>query len=91
MRNTDSVRRVAAILLDNTTSKHYGYDLMKRARLRSGTLYPILQRFLDEGWVADGWESSAHVRGPRPLRRYYKLTKLGRRQLAAFLTADFKP
>lgn len=49
-------------------------------------MYPILQRMLDEGWLSDGWEDQAQVRGlKRPPRRYYQLTNEGKVALAAMV------
>jgi PadR family transcriptional regulator, regulatory protein PadR len=47
-------------------------------------MYPVLQRMLDEGWLADGWEDQAEAgREKRPPRRYYEVTDLGRSELGA--------
>jgi PadR family transcriptional regulator len=54
--------------------------------VRSGALYPILHRMLDEGWLEDGWESF-DADAKRPPRRYYTLTDLGRAELAKLLAA----
>ena len=82
MRRTHALVQVAIALLDGDGkgARQWGYDLGKRARVRSGVLYPILQRLLDEGWLADGWETQDEVVG-RPPRRYYELTDQGRRGL----------
>ena len=52
-------------------------------RLRTGTLYTLLQRLVEEGLVEPG--RSRPVRDPDddPRRRYYHLTKLGRDVVAA--------
>ncbi|MBI5089259.1 MAG: helix-turn-helix transcriptional regulator [Actinobacteria bacterium] len=88
MRTTESLVRVAVALLDEPHGDHYGYPLGKRSGVRSGVLYPILGRMLDEGWLTDTWESEglAHAQGRRP-RRIYHLTELGRRELGAIESA----
>src|SRR5262249_56241639 len=53
----------------------YGYDLMKAARLPSGTLYPLLARLERENLVASAWETPQQE-GERP-RKYYQLTGEG--------------
>ncbi len=53
--------------------------------MRSGVLYPTLQRMLAEGWLSDGWEDSAETNGQRPVRRYYELTDKGRRELGGLV------
>jgi len=47
-------------------------------------MYPLLQRMLDEGWLADGWEEQDLAgRAKRPPRRYYELTEAGKAALGA--------
>jgi len=84
MRLTHSLVQVALALMDDPFERHWGYDLSKRAHVRSGVLYPMLQRMLDDGWLADGWEDQTEAR-KRPPRRYYELTDRGRRELAGVL------
>lgn len=72
-------------LLDNPTGRHWGYELSKQSGVRSGVLYPMLTRMLDEQWLVDGWEDPATIRAKRPPRRYYELTDEGRLKLGAIL------
>lgn len=85
MRKTHSLVQVALALMEDPLGRHWGYGLMKRAGVRSGVLYPILQRMLTEGWVHDGWEDPAEIEGRRPARRYYQLTDKGRQELGAVM------
>jgi len=79
MRRTEQARRIAAALLANDRS--YGYQLTKQAHVPSGTLYPILDRFREDGWLDDGWETGAATNLGRPARRYYTVTDAGRQAL----------
>jgi PadR family transcriptional regulator PadR len=85
MRRTHALIQVALALMDDPTGRHWGYDLSRRAGVRSGVLYPILHRMLDEGWLDDGWEDPAQRSGKRPPRRYYELTDEGRIELGTLL------
>ena len=85
MRKTHSLVQVAMALMADPGGRHWGYDLSKRSGVRSGVLYPTLQRMLDEGWVRDGWEEPGGVRAKRPPRRYYELTDEGKAALGALL------
>jgi PadR family transcriptional regulator, regulatory protein PadR len=49
-------------------------DLFK---VEHGSLYPALQRLLQEGWIEGQWGTSPSGRRAR----YYRLTAAGRRQL----------
>jgi PadR family transcriptional regulator PadR len=84
MRTTHHLVIVATVLLDDPTGRHWGYELSKRSGVRSGVLYPMLTRMLDQGWLTDGWEDPTTISG-RPPRRYYKLTDIGRVELGALL------
>ncbi|TDD91964.1 PadR family transcriptional regulator [Saccharopolyspora karakumensis] len=85
MRKTHALVQVAMAFMADPTGRHWGYDLTKRAGVRSGVLYPMLTRMLDEGWVSDGWEDPASIDRKRPPRRYYELTDKGRLELGAVL------
>ncbi len=76
------------ILLTLARGERHGYEIMKevqqdsggKVRMGNGTLYGSLKRMLADGLVADAGDRSdaADTR-----RKYYKLTKLGRRTLNA--------
>lgn len=63
----------------------HGYDISKRIELRSAgrmkfhvaSLYPLLYRLEERGWLKGRWVEKAGQRR----RRYYELTPLGRRML----------
>lgn len=77
MRITIPVAKILAAFLAEATEDRYGLDLMKVTGLPSGTLYPILQRLQEAGWVAAKWEEIDPVAEGRPARRYYRLTPDG--------------
>ena len=75
MRMTGPLERVLGAFLADPAEPRYGYDLMKAARLPSGTLYPLLARLERESLVASAWETPQQE-GQRP-RKYYQLTGEG--------------
>jgi DNA-binding PadR family transcriptional regulator len=77
MRITVPVTKVLSAFLADIAEDRYGLDLMKITSLPSGTLYPILQRLQDAGWVTAEWEDIDPVAQGRPARRYYRLTPQG--------------
>lgn len=85
MRKTHALIQVAMALLDDPSGRHWGYQLSKESGVRSGVLYPILTRMLDEEWLTDGWEDPNTIKAKRPPRRYYELTDQGRVELGALL------
>jgi PadR family transcriptional regulator PadR len=61
----------------------YGFDIMDRTELPSGTVYPALSRLERDGFVRSHWEDLARAHGDRrPPRRYYRITAHGERALA---------
>jgi DNA-binding PadR family transcriptional regulator len=74
---TDTQRRVLRVLLVDPASPRYGYEMMKAAGVKSGTLYPMLKRWQDEGMVVAEWEDAASAPEGRPARKYYRLTGEG--------------
>jgi hypothetical protein len=54
-----------------------GADLIVGAKVPSGTLYPILLRFEDAGWLKSRWETGDPCLKGRPLRKLYRITGAG--------------
>lgn len=77
---TTTVARVLRALLDAPDEPHYGMALMKVTGMASGSLYPILTRLEDAGWLASHREEIDPSAAGRPARRYYRLTGVGARE-----------
>ena len=60
-------------------AKHIQRTSEDLLQVETGSLYPALHRLEAKGWIAASWELSD--KGKRA--RYYHLTRLGRKQLAA--------
>ncbi|GAA4215735.1 PadR family transcriptional regulator [Actinocatenispora rupis] len=87
-RITAAVATVLAAFLAEPDTARYGLELMRATGHPSGTLYPVLARLQDAGWVDAEWEEATAAQSTgRPPRRYYRLTADGvvaaRRELAA--------
>ncbi|HVL67460.1 MAG TPA: helix-turn-helix transcriptional regulator [Vicinamibacterales bacterium] len=71
------------ILLSLADGDRHGYAILQdvsqrsdnQVRLRTGTLYTVIKRMLDSGWIAEA-ETPADEADER--RRYYRLTPIGR-------------
>ena len=82
---TVPVARVLAAFLADPAAERYGLDLMKATGLPSGTLYPVLVRLRQAGWVEARWEQLDASAAGRPARRYYRLSSEGTARAAAEL------
>jgi PadR family transcriptional regulator, regulatory protein PadR len=61
----------------------YGYSIMQRTGLPSGTIYPILSRLERAGLIVSRWQTRApEEQDQRPPRKYYGLTSKGEALLA---------
>jgi PadR family transcriptional regulator, regulatory protein PadR len=54
-----------------------GAEISRSTGLASGTLYPILFRLEEAGWLESEWEEVVPAIVKRPRRRLYSMTGLG--------------
>jgi DNA-binding PadR family transcriptional regulator len=66
----------------------WGLRLVGETGRPAGSVYPILARLEDGGWVESHWDESGD-RGPR--RRLYELTAHGREGAAALVASARRP
>jgi PadR family transcriptional regulator PadR len=86
MKATNALLSVAEALLSRPGEERWGYELGKQAGIRSGVLYPILNRMLADGLLEDGWEKeSIATAESRPPRRYYRVTESGIAELGGLI------
>jgi len=72
--------KVLAAFLNTPRREQYGFGLMKTTNLKSGTLYPLLDRFERSGWLEEFDEDIDEVAVGRPKRRLYRPTAQGERE-----------
>ncbi|MFB7243032.1 PadR family transcriptional regulator [Streptomyces populi] len=77
----ESPGRITPALLDvlkelvGADAELHGFALSKECGRPTGSIYPILARLEEAGWVASRWEESA-IEG-RPRKRLYRLSPDG--------------
>lgn len=78
---------VTAVILRAVRDGHrHGADIMNVTGEGGGTVYKVLRRLEDRGLVVGRWEAaSVAERERRPRRRYYRVTRQGRDELARAL------
>lgn len=69
-------RTILAIMADAGSRWLHGYDLCRQAGVKSGTLYPLLIRLEEQGYLEAEWQAPAEP--GRPPRHGYRLTATGR-------------
>lgn len=88
MRISHQTRLVLQAFLDAPEAETYGFQLAQTTGLKAGTMYPVLQRLLDEGWLSERWEDVDEHAAGRRRRRYYRLTAEGERHARAAVEGD---
>ena len=73
-------RAVLAALSSQPQAWRYGYDLARETGLKSGTLYPLLIRLADQGFLEAEWRPP--LQPGRPPRHAYRPTEQGLRLAA---------
>lgn len=74
-----TIALLETLLSATSDSPAWGLSICRDADLGPGTVYPILDRLTERGWVTSHDETGPHP--GRPARRFYELTGTGR-QLA---------
>ena len=72
---SNQARSLLSTLADRRDGWAHGYELTQLTGLRSGTLYPLLIRLEDQGYLEAEWQAPAA--GGRPPRHAYRLTAKG--------------
>ena len=80
-RLTIQTLKVLAAFSSATEDGLSGAEIAKLTGLLSGTLYPILLRLEQAGWLKSQWEQGDPQVLGRPRRRLYRMTGLGERAL----------
>jgi PadR family transcriptional regulator, regulatory protein PadR len=68
-------RLILASLLEARNTWSHGYELVRRANVKSGTLYPLLIRLEEQGYLEAEWQPPQS--SSRPPRHAYRLTASG--------------
>lgn len=67
----------------------YGLEITEATNLKSGSLYPILSRLAERGWLESQWLEPSMP--GRPPRHAYRITGTGRAALRVALTPATTP
>ena len=81
---------VLKYMLDNPKDQVFGLELIESLGQPAGTIYPILMRLEEIGWIQGEWESYERKDKGRRRRRYYDLTKEGKTEGKKYLKNGIK-
>ena len=87
IRVSQQMLKVIKMLIERPQIPFSGADIGREAGLGAGTVYPLLQRMENAGWLKSEWEDVDPAEAGRPRRRHYKLTGRGQ-TLAAQALAE---
>ena len=85
IRVSGRMLNVLKYLLSDLRKARSGADIFAATKVSSGTLYPMLVRLEEAGWLVSEWENIDPVKEGRPRRRYYSVTGLGQMKARAAL------
>ncbi len=80
-RLTQQTLKVLGTLMSEQLRELSGAEIAKSTHLSSGTLYPILYRLEEFGWLDSRWETGDPTALRRPRRRYYRITGEGAKRV----------
>jgi len=91
-RVTGPTLDVLEVLLDahSDDAELHGWAIVKTAKLSGPTVYGVLDRLEDAGWITARWEEQSSTAN-RPRRRYYRLTPTGATEARAGSAAVHRP
>src|SRR5258707_11251761 len=80
MVGSPKLSHTAAMILQAIHSGYvYGFSVMERTGLPSGTVYPAMRRLERDELIRSQWEQQSIADAEqRPPRKYYKLTRAGK-------------
>lgn len=87
---TATRRALVSVLLADPDRQHWGYDLATKiningAKVSGASIYSMLQRMTDEGWLKVTHEKKIPAGETRPPRHYYTITPKGRTEMMEYL------
>jgi DNA-binding PadR family transcriptional regulator len=76
-RITHATMKVLGLFMKKPRRELSGADIIRETGVFSGTLYPMLARLEETGWLTSAWEDVDPREAGRPRRRLYRITAIG--------------
>lgn len=81
-RITPTTDKVLQAFCADTDKEVSGIEIIRLFDLFPGTVYPILRRLKNAGWLDSRWEDVDPVTGGKPRQQFYRITPYGLERLA---------
>jgi PadR family transcriptional regulator, regulatory protein PadR len=86
IRVSRQILKVVKMMMETPLTPFSGAEIARAANIGPGTLYPLLQRLENGGWLTSEWEKIDPSEAGRPKRRQYRLTGKGQNEAAKALS-----
>lgn len=90
-RVTVAFLRILELFIANDKSSYCGSDVMKLLNLRSGTVYPLLTRMTNAGWLSRELENVNPKLVGRPAKRFYQISSTGLKEGKRLISSQKVP
>lgn len=77
VRLSSPTLKALKLFMNNPSTRRSGADISRSTGIGSGTLYPLLARLEQVGWLQSEWEVVDPSEVGRPRRRFYRITGVG--------------
>ncbi len=85
VRLSSASLKVLRLFVDTPRQGRSGAEISRITSVGAGTLYPMLVRLEDAGWLKGEWEDVDPSKAGRPRRRVYRITGVGQTEARAAL------
>ncbi|MEJ8636584.1 PadR family transcriptional regulator [Streptomyces sp. MS2.AVA.5] len=82
-RKTKTTVAVVRALLTLPEVERHGFGIALASKCKAGTVYKILDRLMEDGWLTFRWEPNPNEKNPP--RKVFSFTEKGGREAAVFL------
>lgn len=90
-RVTVAFLRILEFFVLNEKSSYCGADVMKYLNLPSGTVYPLLTRMTNSGWLNRELENVNPKLVGRPAKRFYQISNTGLKEGKKLISSQKVP
>jgi PadR family transcriptional regulator, regulatory protein PadR len=83
--------KTITVFINSPSRQYSGADICRETKLFSGTVYPLLYKLEEKGWIKGAWEEIDPHKEGRPKKRLYQITSSGVVHGRKLVTEHFPP